>query len=135
MVARELQVKDLRPGIRNVNITLKVLEVREEKTVFSRTDNSEHRVADALVGDETGVVYMTLWDDDIDLVRGLEGSTITLRNGYVTLFRNSIRLSRGRYGKIEESEREIEKVNESNNVSERPGWGRRGRSYGRRRNF
>ena len=90
MVARELQVKDLRPGIRNVNITLKVLEVREEKTVFSRTDNSEHRVADALVGDETGVVYMTLWDDDIDLMRGLEGSTITLRNGYVTVFRNSI---------------------------------------------
>lgn len=120
MAGRELRVTDLRPGIRNVNMTLKVLRVGQEKTVFSRKDGSEHRVADALVGDETGVVYMTLWDDEIEEVKEHEGSTIKLRNGYVTVFRNTLRLSKGRYGKIEEADREIEDVNESNNVSEKP---------------
>lgn len=115
--------------MRNVNLTLRILNVGDERRVFSRKDGNEHRVAEALVGDETGVVYMTLWDNEIDEVRALEGSTVKLRNGYVTMFRNSIRLGKGRFGKLEEADREIEKVNESNNVSERRvGFRGRGRT-------
>jgi len=131
MEREEIKVRDLRPGLRNVNMTLKVVNVGEEKTVFSRSDGSEHRVADAIVGDETGTVYMSLWDNDIDEVREKEGSTIKLKNGYVTVFRNTMRLSKGRYGKIEDSDEEIEEVNESNNVSEKPSFSG-GRSYRRR---
>ena len=54
-------------------------------------DGSAHKVCDALVGDETGVVYLTLWDDNITKVN--EGDTIRVENGYVTLFKGNMRLN------------------------------------------
>ena len=114
-----VKVGDLVVGSRGVNVVVKILSVGEERTVVSRRDGSTHRVAEALVGDETGVVLMTLWDEDIDLLRDREGSTVVVRGGYVGTFGNSMRLNLGRYGRIEGSSREIEEVNESNNLSER----------------
>ncbi len=115
----EKKVEELNPGSKWFTITVKVLEVNEEKTVFSRRDGNEHRVADALVGDETGTVYLSLWDEDIDKVKEKEGSSITIKNGYVTVYKGSMRLSVGRFGQIEDSEKEIENVNRENNVSEK----------------
>ena len=62
-------------------------------------DGSAHKVSDALVGDETGVVYLTLWDDNIEKVN--DGDSIRIENGYVTLFKGNIRLNIGKYGKLE----------------------------------
>lgn len=115
----EVKVGDLGPNSRRFTVTVKVLSVGEEKTVFSRRDGAEHRVAEALVGDETGTILLSLWDEDIDKLREKEGSSITIRNGYVTVFRDSMRLSLGRFGQVEEPLREIEEVDESNNLSER----------------
>jgi len=138
----EKKVEELNPGSKWFTITVKVLEVNEEKTVFSRRDGNEHRVADALVGDETGTVYLSLWDEDIDKVKEREGSTITIKNGYVTVYKGSMRLSVGRFGQIEDAEKEIETVNNENNISEkevknfrsrrRPGFSRRRFSRQRR---
>jgi len=128
-----VKVGDLVVGSRGVNVVIKVLSVGDERVVVSRRDGSTHRVAEALVGDETGTVLMTLWDEDIDLIREREGSTIVVRGGYVGAFGNSMRLNIGRYGRVEDSEREIEEVNEENNLSEKrisePG-GLRRRPYG-----
>ncbi|RLF23493.1 MAG: hypothetical protein DRN15_06010 [Thermoprotei archaeon] len=134
-MSRELdfiKVNDLTATSRRVNIKLKVVRVGKERRIISSFDGKAHRVAEALVGDETGVILMTLWDDKIDFIRDLEGKTIVLINGYVSTFRNSMRLNIGRYGKVEESDEEIEEVNEDNNLSERrvpSGW--RSRRYGR----
>ncbi|RLF06703.1 MAG: single-stranded DNA-binding protein [Thermoprotei archaeon] len=130
-----MKVRDLRPTSRWFTLTVKVLEVGEEKTVFSRRDGSQHRVAEALVGDETGTILFSLWDDDIDRVRDLVGSSITVRNGYIVLFRGSMRLALGRFGTIEEAEREVEKVDETVNMSERKYESRRPPRRRSRRRF
>lgn len=79
-------------------------------------DGSAHKVCDALVGDETGVVYLTLWDDNITKVN--EGETIRVENGYVTLFKGNIRLNIGKYGKLEAAKEPLTaEVNTENNVS------------------
>lgn len=136
--SRLVKVRELNTSSRGFDIRVKVLEVGSEKTVVSRHDGMGHRVAEALVGDETGVIKMTLWDDNIDTVREHEGSTIVVKNGYVSVFRNSLRLNVGRRGSVEKSEEEIEEVNEENNLSEQriPGF-RRGfrRGRGGRRRF
>ncbi len=98
---------------------MKVLKLGEEKTVLSRRDGNQHRVAEALVGDETGTILMSLWDDDIDKVKDLVGSTIKLQNGFVSLYRGSMRLGLGKFGSIEEAEKDISEVDETVNVSER----------------
>ncbi len=112
---RLTKVGFLRPTSRRVNLRVKVLEVGEEKNVVSRKDGREHRVADVLVGDDTGVIYMTLWDANIDKVKA--GETILVKNGYITTFRNEMRLTVGRYGSLEESDEEVVNVNSENNMS------------------
>lgn len=115
----ELKIRDLKPNSRWFTITVKVLKLGEEKTVLSRRDGNQHRVAEALVGDETGTILMSLWDDDIDKVKDLVGSTIKLQNGFVSLYRGSMRLGLGKFGSIEEAEKDISEVDETVNVSER----------------
>lgn len=110
-------VADLEPRSRGVNLRLKAISHTEEREVTSRKDGSTHRVCEVLVGDDSGVVYLTVWDDMIEKVE--DGKSYTLKNGYASLFRNNIRLNIGRYGEIEESEEAVETVNEENNVSDK----------------
>jgi len=111
-----VQVKDLAPGANVDSITVKVVSVGEPRSVIGR-DSSSHRVADALVGDETGSVLMTLWDRNIEAVRA--GAVIEVRNGFVGTFKGHMRLNLGRGGTIRESDAEIVNVNTSNNISDR----------------
>ncbi|RLE66550.1 MAG: hypothetical protein DRJ47_02240 [Thermoprotei archaeon] len=113
-----MKIRELNLDSRNFDVRVKVLEIGTERIVVTRRDGAEHRVAEALVGDETGVIKMTLWDENIDTLRDLEGSTVVIKNGYVNVFRNSLRLNIGRYGSVEKSAEDIEEVNRENNLSE-----------------
>ncbi|MGQ4833764.1 MAG: single-stranded DNA-binding protein [Candidatus Asgardarchaeia archaeon] len=127
-------VSDLRPKLKQVNLKFKVVSKSDVREVSSRLDGSSHRVAEAVVGDETGVIKMTLWDDQIDLID--EGNTYVLKNGYVGFFKNTLRLNIGKYGSIEESDEEIQSVNLDNDLSNRV-YERRynNRGYNRNRGY
>jgi replication factor A1 len=112
-----VKIEKLTTSSREVNTIVKVVSKSEVRNVTGR-DYSVHRVADALVGDETGCVYLTLWDDNIDKVK--EEATLQVTNGYVNLFRGNMRLNTGRYGSFEVLEESpIEKVNTENNLSDK----------------
>jgi len=112
----EAKVGELTPQSRAVNITAKVVSKTEIREIPMGRDGSAHKVSDALVGDETGVVYLTLWDDNIEKVN--DGDSIRIENGYVTLFKGNIRLNIGKYGKLEAAAEPLEvEVNSENNVS------------------
>ena len=127
-----VKIETLTPNSRGVNTIVKVVSKGEVRSVTGR-DYSVRRVADALVGDETGSVYMTLWDDKIDAIA--ENSTLSITNGYINLFRGNMRLNIGKYGSYEIVEDSpITEVNTENNLSnkryEQP---RRFNRYGGRR--
>jgi replication factor A1 len=106
----------LTPQSTAVNVTAKVVSKSEIREIPLGRDGAAHKVCDALVGDETGVVYLTLWDDNITKVN--EADTIRVENGYVTLFKGNIRLNIGKYGKLEPAEAPLTaEVNQENNVS------------------
>lgn len=111
------KVENLNPNSRRVDVTLKIVSKNPVREVTSRNDGSTHRVTEALAGDETGAVLLTLWDDDIEKVE--EGNVFEVNNGYVTLFRGSMRLNVGKYGHLESSEATIEMVKTDNNLSEK----------------
>lgn len=136
-----IKIEKLTPNSREVNTIVKVISKSEVRNVTSRYRLELHRVCDALVGDETGSIYLTLWDDNIDKIN--EEATLEITNGYVNLFRGNMRLNVGKYGSydiLEESS--ITDVNTENNLSDkryeqerrfgprRPGYGGR---YGDRR--
>jgi replication factor A1 len=112
----EAKVGELTPQSRAVNVTAKVVSKSEIRDIPMGRDGSAHRVCDALVGDETGSIYLTLWDDNIEKVN--EEDTIRIENGYVTLFKGNMRLNIGKYGKMATAEEPFEgEVNTENNVS------------------
>jgi replication factor A1 len=134
-----IKVGDLNSYSRKVYTVVKVMSKTEVREVTSRKDMSTHRVAEALVADDTGSVYLTLWDDVLDEVE--EGQILNIKDAYVNLFRGSMRLNLGRYGTYDVlEEAPFEDVNLDNNLSskvfeqQRGGFGRqRDRGYGRRR--
>jgi len=129
----DAKVGELTPQSRAVNVTAKVVSKSEIRDIPMGRDGSAHKVCDALVGDETGSIYLTLWDDNIEKVN--ENDTVKVDNGYVTLFKGNMRLNVGKYGKLGIAETQLEvEVNTENNVSSKEydqprryyGGGRRG---------
>ena len=112
-----VKVDSLNPQSRQLNLTVKVVSKGEARETVSRSDGSSHKVVDALVGDETGAIYMTLWDDNIEKVK--DGDIIDVKNGYVSLFKGSMRLNIGRFGSFEASQAAIAEVNDKNNLSDK----------------
>jgi replication factor A1 len=114
--AVDVKVGELTPNSKAVNVVVKIVSKGEVRSTTSGRDYSQHRVVDALVGDETGCVYLNLWDDNIDKIK--EGDVVKVKNGYVNLFRGSMRLNIGRYGSFEVvAEPLVKEVNTENNLS------------------
>ncbi|MHA2395345.1 MAG: hypothetical protein ACXAC0_01450 [Candidatus Thorarchaeota archaeon] len=129
----EAQISELKPRMKSVNISFKVIEKGEVREVTSRADGEQHRVCDTVVGDSTGLVTVPLWDAAIDEV--VDEKTYRLENGYTTLFQGHLRLNIGRYGTLKEAEEAIEEVNNEVDMSaeeheRRPRYGGGGRGYG-----
>jgi len=125
----EAKVAELKPRMKNVTISFKVVEIGEEREVSSRRDGTTHRVVDVVVGDSTGTVQVPLWDDTIDAVEA--GKTYNLTNGYTGLFRGNLRLNVGRYGELSDAEEAIEEINAELDMSaEEHEDTRRRRDYG-----
>jgi len=137
----DAKVGELTPQSRAVNVLAKVVSKTEVRNIAAGRDGAAHRVSDALVGDETGCIYLTLWDDNIEKVN--DGDTILVKNGYVNLFRGNMRLNIGKYGTLEMSDQPLAgEVNKENNVStqvyeeqRRPFRGRGGRDFGGNRGY
>jgi len=108
-----MKVNELQPR-KSATVTVKVVSKGEPKQVMGK-DGTPHNVADILVGDETGSILFSLWDNDIDKVS--EGDVLKITDGYVTVVRGSMRLSLGRQGKMEKVDENIENVNTENNLS------------------
>jgi replication factor A1 len=112
-----VKVETLTPNSKGVNTIVKVVSKGEVRSVTGR-DYSVRRVTDALVGDETACLYMTLWDEKIDAIN--EGATLRVTNGYINLFRGNMRLNVGKYGSYEVLEDSpIAEVNTENNLSDK----------------
>ena len=132
-----VKIGNLTQYSRKVYTVAKVISKTEEREVTSRSDMSTHRVAEALVADETGSIYLTLWDDVLDQVE--DDQILNIKDAYVNLFRGSMRLNLGRYGSYELlDEAPFDDVDLDNNLSSKVferqprGYDRgRGRGYGR----
>lgn len=127
-----MDIASLKPYSRRVELTVKVISKNEPREVTSRLDSSTHKVTEALVGDSSGAILLTLWDDLIEKIE--DGKSYKIANAYTSLFKNSLRLNIGRYGTIEETTEEVAEVNQENNLSEKTFEQRRG-SFGGRRDF
>jgi replication factor A1 len=94
-----VNIRELKVGMKNIDITGKVVEKSETREVYSRYGFNVHRVSHAKISDATGSIKLILWNDQIDSVS--VGDTVHVENGYVSQFRGIDQLNvRKRTGKI-----------------------------------
>jgi len=112
-----IKVDQLRPGTSGHTLTVKVVTA---KMVLQkgRPDSSQvrqMRIAECLVGDETGVIVFTARNEQVDLMKA--GSTVILRNAKIDMFRGSMRLAVDKWGRVEVTDDSDFTVKEDNNLS------------------
>ncbi|MHA1132569.1 MAG: hypothetical protein ACTSQI_05590 [Candidatus Helarchaeota archaeon] len=93
-----MQIAEIRPGMGGINIRGRVLQMEMPRTVRSKK-GVPLRVCDAIVGDKSGRIPLTLWQKAIFLIK--LGQVVEIKDAYATEFRGITKLTLGRNGRIE----------------------------------
>jgi len=102
------QVEDLSLGLSDVDLAGLVLDTESVRT-FDRDDGSEGKVANLVLGDPTGKIRVTMWDERADRAEEIEpGTSVEVVDGYVRERDGSLELHVGDRGAVEEIDDEIE---------------------------
>ncbi|CAA3013487.1 Hypothetical predicted protein [Olea europaea subsp. europaea] len=117
-----VKVDSLKPGTTGHTLIVKVLN---SNTVLSKKprntmsfrgpQNQNTRIAECLIGDETGTILFTARNNQVDLMK--PGNTLILRNAKIDMFKGSMRLAVDKWGRIEVTEPAKFVVKEDNNLS------------------
>ncbi|MCL7024191.1 hypothetical protein MKW94_009602 [Papaver nudicaule] len=111
------KVDQLRPGTSGHTLTVKVVDAKMvlQKGRPDGPQMRQMRIAECLVGDETGMIVFTARNDQVVLMK--EGSTVILRNAKIDMFKGSMRLAVDKWGRVEVTEPASFTVKEDNNLS------------------
>ncbi|MCD6092814.1 MAG: DUF2240 family protein [Candidatus Aenigmarchaeota archaeon] len=119
----DLKVCNVISGMQNINIVGRITRIDDVKNFKTkRKDDTgaeydfEGRVCSLHIGDDTGVIRLVLWNDEIDSIKGLNrGDVIRISNGYVkdNFGIPEIRLGGGKIEKIEKEMPTIEEIERS----------------------
>lgn len=115
-----VKVDQLKPGTTGHTLTVKVVS---SKTVLNKGRSAPSaslnprptRIAECVVGDETGVIIFTARNEQIDLMK--PEATVILRNAKIDMFKGSMRLAVDKWGRVEVTEPATFQVKEDNNLS------------------
>ncbi len=109
------KVRDLTPNSKQVNVLAKVINIGEPKEVMGKFGDPR-KVCEAVVGDDTATIILSLWNEQIGSIQ--KDEIILVDNGYVSLVRGHMRLNVGRYGNLSKSTDSVGDVNTSLDMSQ-----------------
>jgi ssDNA-binding replication factor A large subunit len=113
-VNRRLKIKNVTPGLRSADITGRIIRISNRRD-FEK-DGKTKGVVNLDIGDETGTIKFSLWDNEIELLSRLgvgEGDAIDIRNGYVKETNTgNVEIRLGRKGRFSKSELKIAELDE-----------------------
>jgi ssDNA-binding replication factor A large subunit len=104
---RQLKIKNLVSGLRSVDTVGRVARLFEPRT-FEK-DGKKGRVMNLLLGDETGVVRLSLWNEEIDSIEGgiKEDDVLKVSGGFVKMDNRGNPELRVGKGKMERSKEKV----------------------------
>ncbi|XP_026496903.1 SOSS complex subunit B homolog [Vanessa tameamea] len=106
-----VQIKDLKPGMKNINAIFIVLEVGPPTLTKEAREVRTLRVADA-----SASVNLSVWDEPGALLQ--PGDIVRLTRGYASLWRSALTLYSGKSGDIQKVGEFCMLFNEQVNMSE-----------------
>ncbi len=104
------QIKDIKSGMGDLNIRGRVLDISDIKT-FNKRDGGNGRVANILIGDETGKIRVTLWDELTEFTQEIEtDESVEVLNGYAkeNNFNQQVEIQVGNRSTIRKTDSEVE---------------------------
>ncbi|EYU43379.1 hypothetical protein ABFS82_08G140600 [Erythranthe guttata] len=116
-----VKVENLKPGTTGHTLTVKivssntVLNKKPRNPTFRGPQNQSTRIAECLIGDETGTILFTARNEQVEQMQ--PGNTVILRNAKIDMFKGSMRLSVDKWGRVEVTEPANFVVKEDNNLS------------------
>ncbi len=79
---QELKIGNIVPEMRKVDVKGRVLNISDENT-FERDEGEEGKVQNIVIGDETGTIRLTLWDDQTEIAEKVEeDNVIVIESAY-----------------------------------------------------
>lgn len=106
-----VQIKDMRPGQKNINVTFIVLEVSHPTLTKENREVRTFKVADP-----TGCINASIWDEAGQLL--VPGDIVKLTKGYVSIWRNCLTLYTSKGGDLQKINEFCMVFNEQVNMSE-----------------
>jgi replication factor A1 len=85
------KVMELKQGESSITVKGRVLEANEPKTI--ETKKGTRTISEAVIGDETGRVKMTLWGEKAGTVE--EGQAVKVSGAWTTAYRGKVQLNVG----------------------------------------
>jgi replication factor A1 len=64
---KTIEIKDAMPGMKNVNVVGRIFRISNINT-FKRKDDTEGKVVNLFIGDNSGVAKLVLWDKQTELI-------------------------------------------------------------------
>ena len=95
--ARYFKIKDLRTGMKRINLKARVLAISKPLLALTRYNDCV-MFANVTLTDETGTVKLTLWNGRINSLS--INDIIEIENANVTAYRGETQLRIGRHGKL-----------------------------------
>jgi len=93
-----MKISEIKAGIGKVNLeNVKIVEVGAVRE-FEKFGKAG-RVATAVIEDDSGRIDLSLWNEQIDMVKA--GDIISLTDGYASEFKGKVQVTPGRSGRIE----------------------------------
>jgi replication factor A1 len=95
-----MKLNVLRPGMENIDLRVKVLRLDDPREVTTKS-GIVHILVEGEVEDETGRIDLTVWNNLIEQLRGINaGDIVELCNCFVTSFRGVLSVNVGRDSRI-----------------------------------
>jgi len=108
------RIRDLKFGMNRINLKARVIEIPTPKSVCTRIGYFA-KVTNAKVTDETGIIQISLWNQQIDTVA--VGDTIQIENARVAAFRGELQLKVSRSEQMIVIKKCVQDVCHNNGVS------------------
>ncbi|MFH1589522.1 MAG: SOSS complex subunit B family protein [archaeon] len=91
-----MKISELKPKQGNVEIQAEIIEISPVRE-FQKFGKSG-RVANATIKDDSGQMTLTLWNEQIDLVKA--GDKIEIKDGFVNEWQGDMQVTTGRNGTL-----------------------------------
>ncbi len=109
---RSLKIRNVLPGMRSVDVTGRIVSISEKRDFEKK--GRKGSVVNIVIGDDTGIARLSLWDNEIELIEKLgvdEGGVVNITGGYVKEDgRGGSEIRLGKAGKLEKSDMEIPEI-------------------------